>query len=244
MNMCIELNSYAMGLGLYVWQVGGDREGTMTDGVLVTREPTGVMAAYIPDEVDKARVQMLFAHALEENALLQYFHSTWFPFAHVPVGQDVMAALASKINTLDPKRLDDYVMVIKSHWRSIEDNFNWPLPVEFDKAVEQEKRLNKVDPEQTARNKGGDFDGDRLPTPSIFDDTGPFLKVPIPEGATHYQDVSCSDDGGLRFFKRVEGHDATYYVWGINTVGSGAPKWIEHPGRLLRNRPLIKINNN
>lgn len=143
MKKSFEQQTYQLGFGLYTWSTGGNREGTMIDGVMTFWDPTGSMAAYIPDEVDKARVMMLFEEGAGEGAFAQYFESTWFPLVHVPIGTDVMAALASKVNSIAPERLDDYAMVVKSHWQSIEDNFKWPLPVDFDAAVQQEKQLLK-----------------------------------------------------------------------------------------------------
>lgn len=89
-----------------------------------------------------------------------------------------------------------------------------------------------------------DFEGDTLygSVPSILDEDGPFLKIRIPDGATHYQDVACARDGGLRFFKRVDGKDAQYYVWGMSIIPPGGPRWVEYDRKLLRNTPLIALS--
>lgn len=89
----------------------------------------------------------------------------------------------------------------------------------------------------------GNFEGDTLygSVPSILDDEGPFLKVRIPEGATHYRDVACAAGGGLRFFKRVGEEPAWYYVWGTSSILQGGPRWVEYDRKLLRGSPLIAL---
>lgn len=89
----------------------------------------------------------------------------------------------------------------------------------------------------------GDFEGDTQygSVPSILDDEGPFLKVRIPEGATHYQDMACSADGGLRFFKRVGEEPTQYYVWGMSIIPPGGPRWVDYDRKLLRGSPLIAL---
>lgn len=239
MKKSFEQQTYQLGFGLYTWSTGGNHEGTMIDGVMTFWDPTGSMAAYIPDDVDKARVMKLFKHAVEEGAFAQYFESTWFPLVHAPIGVDVIAALAAKVNSIAPERLDDYVMVVKSHWQSIEDNFTWPLPIDFEEAVQQEKSLKTFPPIPHPSEVGV------VPTPTcLLDDPGPFLKVPIPEGATHYQDVSCSPDGGLRFFKLAgepDSIDRFYCVWGMSIVSPAGPRWVVYDRKLLRNTPLISL---
>jgi hypothetical protein len=41
-------------------------------------------------------------------------------------------------------RLEDFVKVIVSHWQAIEDNFKWPLEVDFDAAVKREVKLEQT----------------------------------------------------------------------------------------------------
>lgn len=308
-------------VNLYTWSTGGNVQGTMVEGMMTFWDPTGQIAAYIPDGIDLARIQMLLDPSEGDDAFAQYFNSTWFPLVRAPLGGDCMAALANKVNTVSPERLADYVKVIKSHWQSIEDNFKWPLPTDFDDAVKQEQNLAVLQyapPVETAKSiyafqikaidkhgavyhirgpalrdqlsipqeiyaawqpkvggwidlepvfgvrrgvsvgdstvyrdnlkprTAGDFDGDRLVGQYQVVENAPLtLTIPIPEGATHYQDASCSEDGALRFFKKqVGGMNPVYYIWGINNVGTGNLKWIEYNSELLRNRPMLQIESN
>lgn len=130
------------GFNIYIWSGGGDYQGKLVEGIHTTKEPTCWFAAHIPEEIDMERVQMLFGDD-EGTAFLHYIESNWFPLARVPADGDAMSALADKTNSIPPERLEDYVLVCKSHWQAIEDNFKWPLPVVFDDAVAQEKRLLK-----------------------------------------------------------------------------------------------------
>jgi hypothetical protein len=101
------------------------------------------IGALMPRNTQLQRVLMLLTEPGNE-VFDNYFNSTWFPMARGGSVEGNMAVVADKVATLNEDRLEDFVKVIVSHWQAIEDNFKWPLEVDFDAAVKREGELEQT----------------------------------------------------------------------------------------------------
>lgn len=104
-----------------------------------------VLAMLMPKDINVERIEMMLTDEGDgeggTRAFSEYFTSKWFPLGQSDSMDGALRLVNLKVSSVDPERLDDYVMVITSHWQNIEDNFKSNVPESFDDAVSYEKQL-------------------------------------------------------------------------------------------------------